>query len=108
MNEQLLRALFAIPDAITADEFARRTGKSEPSVRKLIERRQLPLATEKEVIGEGGSSFRLFILWNQWLEMVYDATGKLPPERRDWRDQWIKKANKLAQDLGLGFMEFTE
>ncbi|TXE26901.1 Cox family DNA-binding protein [Serratia ureilytica] len=107
MNEQLLRALFEIPDAITADEFARRTGKTEPAVRKLMDRRQLPMTTEREVFGEEGSSFRLLILWNEWLEMVYEATGKMPPERRDWRDQWIKRAKKLSEDLGLGFMEFT-
>lgn len=107
MNEELLRALFKIPDAVTADEFARRTGKTESSVRKMMERRLVPLATEREIMGKDGSSYRLLILWNEWLEMVYEATGKLPPERRDWRDHWLKKAKKLSEDLGLGFMEFT-
>lgn len=39
MNEELLRALFKIPDPITVDEFSRRTGKTESAVRKLVERR---------------------------------------------------------------------
>ncbi|MCZ5362140.1 hypothetical protein O5631_06410 [Escherichia coli] len=43
MNEELLRALFKIPDPITVDEFARRTGKTESAVRKLVERRLIPL-----------------------------------------------------------------
>ena len=64
MNEELLRALFKIPDPITVDEFARRTGKTESAVRKLVERRLIPLATEREVLGEEGSSRRLLILWN--------------------------------------------
>ncbi|MEG1112646.1 MAG: Cox family DNA-binding protein [Hafnia sp.] len=107
MNEELLRALFKIPDAITVDEFARRTGKTESAVRKMVERRLVPLATEREILGEKGSSFRLLILWNEWLEMVYDATKQLPPERKDWRDYWLKKAKKLADDLGLGFLNFA-
>ncbi|EJY0889144.1 hypothetical protein OE991_004442, partial [Escherichia coli] len=61
MNEELLRALFKIPDPITVDEFARRTGKTESAVRKLVERRLIPLATEREVLGEEGSSRRLLI-----------------------------------------------
>lgn len=85
MTDDELRALFKIPDAITTDEFVRRTGKSEQSVRKWIERRLLPLATEKEVFGEKGSSRRLLILWNEWLEMIYDVTSQLPPERYDWK-----------------------
>ena len=24
-----------------------------------------------------------------------------PPERQDWRAGWIKKANKLANDMGV-------
>ena len=107
MNEELLRALFKIPDPITADEFARRTGKTESAVRKLMERRLIPLTTEREVLGEDGSSRRLLILWNEWLEMVYDATKQLPPERKDWRSHWLKKAKKLADDLGLGFLNFA-
>lgn len=43
MNEELLRALFKIPDPITVDEFSRRTGKTESAVRKLVERRLIPL-----------------------------------------------------------------
>ena len=99
MNEELLRALFKIPDPITGDEFARRTGKTESAVRKLVERRLIPLATEREVLGEEGSSRRLLILWNEWLEMVYDATKQLPPsvkigattgliKLRSWRKIW--------------------
>lgn len=54
MNEELLRALFKIPDPITVDEFSRRTGKTESAVRKLVERRLIPLTTEREVLGEEG------------------------------------------------------
>lgn len=107
MNEELLRALFKIPDPITVNEFSRRTGKTESAVRKLVERRLIPLTTEREVLGEEGSSRRLLILWNEWLEMVYDATKQLPPERKDWRNHWLKKAKKLAEDLGLGFLNFA-
>lgn len=103
MTKDELRALFKIPDPITTDEFARRTGKSEPSVRKLIERRLLPLATEKEIMGENGSSYRLFILWNEWLEMVYEMTQQLPPERYDWKRAWYKRVKKLREDLGVPY-----
>lgn len=105
MKEAVLRSLFKIPDPITAAEFARRTGKTESSVRHMIDRRQLPMATEREIIGTGGdrpgSTRRLLILWNEWEEMVYEATGRLLPERHDWRMQWVKKASSLASDLGL-------
>ncbi|APS34643.1 MULTISPECIES: Cox family DNA-binding protein [Serratia] len=101
MKDAVLSALFKIPDPITADEFSRRTGKSESAVRHMMDRRQLPLVTEREVVGEDGSARRLLILWNEWLEMVHEATGKLPPERQDWRNGWIKKANKLANDMGV-------
>lgn len=53
MNEELLRALFKIPDPITVDEFSRRTGKTESAVRKLVERRLIPLTTEREVFRRG-------------------------------------------------------
>ncbi|MBB7314701.1 hypothetical protein HEM96_023970 [Escherichia coli] len=104
MNEELLRALFAIPEPVTVSEFCRRTGKTEPSVRKMVERGLLPLVTEREILGKEGSSRRLLILWNEWIEMTYDATRQLPPERKDWREHWINKAKTLARDLGLGFI----
>lgn len=94
MKDAVLIALFKIPDPITADEFSRRTGKTESAVRHMMDRRLLPMATEREILGEGGSTRRLFILWNEWLEMVHEATSKLPPERQDWRAGWIKKACK--------------
>ncbi|AHF73744.1 hypothetical protein SOPEG_1630 [Candidatus Sodalis pierantonius str. SOPE] len=103
MTDDELRALFKIPDAITTDEFVRRTGKSEQSVRKWIERRFLPLATEKEVFGEKGSSRRLLILWNEWLEMISDVTSQLPPVRCDWKRAWHKRAKKLREDLGVPY-----
>ncbi|MGG2143483.1 hypothetical protein [Symbiopectobacterium sp. RP] len=103
MTDDELRTLFKLPDPITTDEFVRRTGKSEPSVRKLIERRLLPLATEREIMGEGGSSYRLFILWNEWLEMVYEMTEQLPPERYDWKRTWYKRVKKLREDLGVPY-----
>lgn len=105
MNGAELRLLFKIPDPITAAEFARRTGKTESAVRHMIDRRQLPLATEREIIGNSGehpgSTRRLLILWNEWEEMVFEATSQRPPERYEWRNQWIKKAADLANDLGV-------
>ncbi|WP_213673102.1 Cox family DNA-binding protein [Serratia marcescens] len=101
MKDAVLSALFKIPDPINADEFSRRTGKTASAVRHMMDRRLLPMVTEREVLGAEGSTRRLFILWNEWLEMVHEATGKLPPERQDWRAGWIKKANKLASDMGV-------
>ncbi|MGO2367349.1 MAG: Cox family DNA-binding protein [Serratia sp. (in: enterobacteria)] len=101
MKDAVLTALFKIPDPINADEFSRRTGKTASAVRHMMDRRLLPMVTEREVLGAEGSTRRLFILWNEWLEMVHEATGKLPPERQDWRAGWIKKANKLASDMGV-------
>ncbi|EOD6486239.1 TPA: Cox family DNA-binding protein [Klebsiella pneumoniae] len=101
MKDAVLSALFKIPDPITADEFSRRTGKTESAVRHMMDRRLLPMVTEREVLGPDGSTRRLLILWNEWLEMVHEATSKLPPERQDWRAGWIKKANKLANDMGV-------
>jgi len=101
MKDAVLSALFKIPDPINAAEFSRRTGKSESAVRHMMDRRLLPMVTEREVMGADGSTRRLFILWNEWLEMVHEATGKLPPERQDWRAGWIKKAKRLADDMGL-------
>lgn len=99
MNEELLRALFKIPDPITVDEFSRRTGKTESAVRKLVERRLIPLTTEREVLGEEGSSRRLLILgmsgskWsmtqrNSFLLSVKIGaiTGLRKP--RSWRKIW--------------------
>ncbi|HGM5489877.1 TPA: Cox family DNA-binding protein [Serratia fonticola] len=106
MKDAVLRALFKIPDPVTADEFSRRTGKTESAVRHMMDRRLLPMVTEREVLGAEGSTRRLLILWNEWLEMVFEATDKLPPERQDWRAGWIKKAKKLADDMGLQM--FTE
>ncbi len=45
MNEQILRLLFEIPDPITINEFQRRTGRTASSVRKLADRRRLPIRT---------------------------------------------------------------
>ncbi|HBT3666828.1 MULTISPECIES: Cox family DNA-binding protein [Klebsiella pneumoniae complex] len=101
MKDAVLSALFKIPDPITADEFSRRTGKTESAVRHMMDRRLLPMVTEREVLGPDGSTRRLLILWNEWLEMVHEATSRLPPERQDWRSGWIKKANKLADDMGV-------
>ncbi|MFZ1871923.1 MAG: hypothetical protein WAU54_03895, partial [Chania sp.] len=66
-----------------------------------MDRRLLPMVTEREVLGADGSTRRLLILWNEWLEMVFEATAKLPPERQDWRAGWIKKAKRLADDMGV-------
>lgn len=107
MNDAELRSLFKIPDPVTAAEFARRTGKTESSVRHMVDRRQLPMVTEREVIGEAGSNRRLLILWNEWEEMVYDATGQRPPERHEWRKKWIEKASSLASDMGLQSLSVT-
>lgn len=78
MKDAVLSALFKIPDPITADEFSRRTGKTESAVRHMMDRRLLPMVTEREVLGPDGSTRRLLILWNEWLEMVHEATSKLP------------------------------
>lgn len=82
MKDAVLSALFKIPDPITADEFSRRTGKTESAVRHMMDRRLLPMVTEREVLGPDGSTRRLLILWNEWLEMVHEATSKLPPSDR--------------------------
>lgn len=101
MNEKLLDLLFKIPDPITVSEFSRRTGKSESSVRKLTDRRRLPIRTERQLHGEGFSDMRLVIMWNEWLEMVYEATGQIPTtERMGWKANWFKRVNKLVSDLG--------
>ena len=39
MKDAVLSALFKIPDPITADEFSRRTGKTESAVRHMMDRR---------------------------------------------------------------------
>ncbi len=51
MKDAVLSALFKIPDPITADEFSRRTGKTESAVRHMMDRRLLPMVTEREVLG---------------------------------------------------------
>ena len=100
MNERLLELLFKIPDPVTADEFCRRTGKSESSVRKLMDRRRLPMRTERQIHGEDFSDMRLMIMYNEYLEMCWEATKKLPAaERMGWKDSWFKRANKLMADL---------
>jgi hypothetical protein len=78
MKDAVLSALFKIPDPITADEFSRRTGKTESAVRHMMDRRLLPMVTEREVLGPDGSTRRLLILWNEWLEMVHEATSNSP------------------------------
>ncbi|WP_426578001.1 hypothetical protein ACP179_08940 [Xenorhabdus stockiae] len=101
MNEQLLRLLFKIPDPITVSEFCRRTGKSESSVRKLTDRRRLPIRTERQLNGEGFSDMRLMIMWNEWLEMIYEVNEKIPStERIGWKANWFKRINQLMADLG--------
>ncbi|WP_426576407.1 hypothetical protein ACP179_18305 [Xenorhabdus stockiae] len=101
MNEKLLQLLFKIPDPITVAEFCRRTGKSESSVRKLVDRRRLPIRTEKQVHGDGFSDMRLMIMWNEWLEMVYEATSKIPTiERMEWKASWFRRINQIMADLG--------
>lgn len=82
MNEKLLELLFKIPDPITVSEFSRRTGKSESSTRKLVDRRRLPIRTEKQLYGGDFTDFRLMIMWNEYLEMIYEATNKVPPLAR--------------------------
>lgn len=82
MNEKLLELLFKIPDPITVSEFSRRTGKSESSTRKLVDRRRLPIRTEKQLYGGDFTDFRLMIMWNEYLEMIYEATNKVPPFER--------------------------
>ncbi|EOV8628849.1 hypothetical protein ACOSKT_001990 [Proteus mirabilis] len=101
MNEKLLHLLFQIPEPITVAEFCRRTGKPESSVRKLVDRRRLPIRTEKQIHGDGFSDMRLMIMWNEWLEMVYEATHKIPTtERMGWKATWFKRVNQLVKDLG--------
>ncbi|EAV5089560.1 hypothetical protein E4R31_23080 [Salmonella enterica] len=97
MTNAQLKMLWKIPEPINFEEFARRTGKTENAVRRMIDRRQLPLVTEREVLGESGSSRRFLILWNEWCEMVYEATRDLPPERYDWKIKWLKKSKKLEK-----------
>lgn len=97
MTEAQLRILWKIPEPITCHEFARRTGKTENAVRHMMDRRQLPMATERELFGDEGSSRRFLILWNEWIEMVYEATKQLPAERYDWKVKWLKKSKKLEK-----------
>ncbi|MGG4662806.1 hypothetical protein [Providencia vermicola] len=100
MNERLLELLFKIPDPITADEFCRRTGKSASSVRKLIDRRRLPIRTERQIHGDDFSDMRLVIMYNEYLEMCWEVARKLPAaERMGWKDTWFKRAKKLIADL---------
>lgn len=101
MSELQLEHLFQIPDGITVSEFARRTGKTEASVRHMMDRRLLPMVTEREITGATGSSRRILILWNEWLEMVHTATINRPIESHGWKQTWIKRAQKLAGDMGL-------
>lgn len=101
MNEKLLEMLFKLPDPITVSEFCRRTGKSESSVRKLTDRRRLPIRTERELLGDGFSDMRLVIMWNEWLEMIYESTNRLPStERMGWKATWFERINDLLNDLG--------
>ncbi|MCX9061127.1 regulatory phage cox family protein [Citrobacter portucalensis] len=99
MTNAQLKMLWKIPEPINFKEFSKRTGKTEVAVRRMIERRQLPLITEREVLGERGSSRRFLILWNEWSEMVYEATRELPPERFDWKIKWLKKSKKLEAEF---------
>ncbi|CAM3291448.1 Cox family DNA-binding protein [Xenorhabdus nematophila] len=100
MNEQVLRLLFKIPDPITINEFQRRTGRTESSVRKLADRRRLPIRTEREINGEGFSDMRLMIMWNEWLEMIYEVTNKLPiDERIGWKASWLSKVDDTIHNI---------
>ncbi|WP_145503844.1 Cox family DNA-binding protein [Yersinia vastinensis] len=101
MTELQLAHLFKIPDGITASEFARRTGKTESSVRHMMDRRLLPMVTERELLGPDGSARRILILWNEWLEMVHLAAGSRPVEAHGWKDSWIEKAKKLSANMGM-------
>ncbi|OTA15892.1 hypothetical protein Xbed_03542 [Xenorhabdus beddingii] len=92
MNEKLLRLLFQIPDPITVNEFRRRTGKSESSIRKLISCGRLPIKNERT------QRAHIMIMWNEWLEIVYDANQKIPSfEREGWKASWLE-VNKLVDD----------
>ncbi|TBL56857.1 hypothetical protein [Hafnia paralvei] len=108
MNENLLELLFKIPDPITVSEFCRRTGKSESSTRKLVDRRRLPIRTEKQLYGDDFTDFRLMIMWNEYLEMIYEATNKVPLfERLGWRESWLKRAKKLAEEMSLPTLDLV-
>ncbi|OKP03901.1 hypothetical protein [Xenorhabdus eapokensis] len=105
MNEQVLRLLFQIPDPITVNEFRRRTGRTESSVRKLVDRRRLPVRTERQINGAEFSDMRLMIMWNEWLEMIYEVTGKLPPDERiSWKAQWFNQVDEPAHNL-IGILQ---
>ncbi|WP_323859278.1 hypothetical protein [Xenorhabdus doucetiae] len=100
MNEQILRLLFQIPDPITINEFQRRTGRTASSVRKLADRRRLPIRTEREINGEGFSDQRLMIMWNEWLEMIYEVTNKMPPDERiGWKASWLSRVEDNIHNL---------
>ncbi|WP_338803348.1 hypothetical protein WDV76_14330 [Xenorhabdus griffiniae] len=102
MNEQVLRLLFQIPDPITVNEFRRRTGRTESSVRKLADRRRLPVRTERQINGKGFSDMRLMIMWNEWLEMIYEATNKLPPDERiGWKAHWLNRVDSPTHSASL-------
>ena len=57
-EDAVLGALFKIPDPITADEFSRRTGKTESAVRPHDGSPPLPMVTEREVLGPDGGTRR--------------------------------------------------
>ncbi|CDH23530.1 hypothetical protein [Xenorhabdus bovienii] len=100
MNEQVLRLLFQIPDPITVNEFRRRTGRTESSVRKLTDRRRLPVRTERQINGDEFSDMRLMIMWNEWLEMIYEVTNKLPPDERiGWKVHWLNQVDNTVRNL---------
>lgn len=100
MKETILQMLFEIPEPITAEEFGRRTGKTPGSVRRLIDRRRLPIRTERDLLGNDFSDMRLLIMWNEWLEMIYEATDRLPDyDRLGWKVTWFKRARKLLTDI---------
>ena len=39
--------------------------------------------------------------WNEWLEMVHEATSKTPLSDRTGEQVGSRKANKLANDMGV-------
>lgn len=92
--------LFKIPDPVTLEEFCRRTGKSESSARKLMDRRRLPLRTERQLYGESFSELRLMVMWNEWIAMIYEETEKMhTAEKVSWKMNWAAKAKKILQVL---------
>ncbi|MEG1690107.1 MAG: Cox family DNA-binding protein [Hafnia sp.] len=100
ISESNAEALFSIPDFVTVDEFCRRTGKTYGSVRKLLERRRLPITTEKELFGGEAGERCILIMWNEWLRMCWEVTEKLPAyERMGWKTAYYKRKKSLEASI---------